>query len=202
MKILWRLTGIIGALMMLFVGCAPTTQIMESWKVPGYAGGEVKKTLVVVISKKAGDRNLFENELVALFNDNGGMGLPSAAILPRDAEINRDSVDAAIDSADIDSVFVLKLLELKKEEVYTPPQVTQLPHGYLGSVGHAPMIPEPGYYETHLTVRLESALYETNKGTVIWSAVSETLNPESPEHLLKSYKPVILKELCAKGFVK
>lgn len=179
---------------------APTT-ISDSWRAPDYARGKLKKALVVVMADRAGNRYLFENNLVEMFQSNGVAAVPSAAILPQDQKIDKASVTAAIDGADIDSVFVARLIELKKEEVYTPPQVTQLPHGYLGAVGHPPMIADPGFYSTQVTVRLESALYETVGGTVIWSAVSETLNPDSAEQMLNSYRPAIEKELKKNGFL-
>lgn len=185
-----------------FLGCTPVTKLTETWKDPNYAGKKIENVLVIAIAKKAGKRNLFENEFVQQFNNYGVAAHPSAAILPKETKINRAAVEAAIQGAGIDSVFVMKLIEVKEEEVYTPPQMNYGAHGYMGHmVNPMPDTYMPGYYSMLINVRLETTLYETAKGELVWSAVSETYNPESAEQLLSSYKKKIMKDLKKKGFI-
>jgi len=184
------------------LACTPVTKLTETWKAPNYGGGQIEKVLVIAIAKQAGKRNLFEGEFVKLFNDYGIAAHPSAAILPKDTKINREAVRAAIAGAGIDSVFVMKLIEVKEEEVYTPPQMNYSAHGYMGHMMNPmPDTFMPGYYSMLVNVKLETTLYETAKGELVWSAVSETYNPESADDLLNSYKKTIMKDLKKNGFI-
>ncbi len=184
------------------LGCAPITKLTETWKDPKYAGGKIKNVLVIAIAKKAGKRILFENEFVQQFADYGVEAHPSGAIIPMEAKITREVVETAIQGAGIDSVFVMQLIEMKEEEVYTPPQMNYGAHGYMGHmVNPAANTFVPGYYSMLVNVKLESTLYETSKGALIWSAVSETYNPDSAEDLLASYKKKIMKDLKRNGFI-
>jgi hypothetical protein len=189
-------------IMFSFFGCAPVTKITETWKDPNYAGRKIENVLVIAIAKKAGKRNLFENEFVQQFNDYGVAAHPSAAIIPKETKITREAVEAAIQGAGIDSVFVMKLIEVKEEEVYTPPQMNYSAHGYMGHMMNPmPDTYMPGYYSMLINVRLETTLYETAGGELVWSAISETYNPESAKDLLGSYKKKIMKDLKKNGFI-
>jgi len=183
-----------------FFGCAPVTKLTKTWKNPTYTGGKIGNVLVIAIAKKADRRNWVENAFVKQFNDHGVTAHPSAAIIPRDTKINREAVEAAIEGADIDSVFVMKLMEVKEEEVYTQPQMHYGAHGYMGHMT-SPMPHMPGHYSKVLNIRLETTLYETTNGELIWSAVSETYNPDTIQVLLESYKKKIMKNLKKNGFI-
>ena len=183
-----------------FLACTPVTKLTETWKNPTYTGGKIENVLVIAIAKKDDRRNWAEGAFVEQFNDHGVAAHPSAAIIPKDTKITREAVRAAIAGAGIDSVFVMKLMEVKEDEVYNYPQVNYSAHGYMGHM-MGPMPQMPGHYSKVLNIRLETTLYETEKGELIWSAVSETYNPDTLQVLLESYKKKIMKDLKKNGFI-
>lgn len=186
-----------------FLGCASTTKLTETWQSPAYTGGKIKNVLVIAITKQAGKRDLFEKAFVEAFKAHGLAAQPSTSLLPEGTELTREAVSAAIKDAGIDSVFAMKLIEVKEKEVYTPPHVSYDSYGYMRSmvINPVPDVYMPGYYATHVKVKLETTLYETTDGKLIWATLSETYNPESADDLLVSYKKQIMRDLKKSGFI-
>lgn len=183
------------------MACAPATKITNTWTAPQVRPAKLEKVLVIAETKKAGARNLYENAFVEEFEKCGIQAIPSAALLPADAEITRQLVVEAIEDVDIDAVFVMELLEVKEETFYVPPRFDTVAHGYAGNMMHAPVLmAEPGYLAAQVTVRVQSRLYETASGRPVWEAIAEIENPVSAEKMLPGYRKSVMKALKQNDF--
>ena len=72
-------------------------------------------------------------------------------------------------------------------------------HGYYSHVYNYVQV--PGYTTQHLIVRLETNLYEAADRSLLWSAQSQTVDPESLEKLIAELTKEITSGLADAGFM-
>jgi hypothetical protein len=60
---------------------------------------------------------------------------------------------------------------------------------------------QPGYVVTDTVVRIETSLYDVEQGRLLWTAVSETMNPSTVEGLIEEIVAAARKELAEQGLL-
>lgn len=65
-----------------------------------------------------------------------------------------------------------------------------------------PAMQTPGYYEEDKIYFLETNLYDASTEQLLWSAQSETMNPESLERFSKDFASVVLAKMKEDGLLK
>ncbi len=74
--------------------------------------------------------------------------------------------------------------------------------GYYGYYGSSwDVVHEPGYYQTHTIVRLETNLYDVGTGELVWSGQSETFNPSSLKDSIDSVTKAVAKRLRKESLI-
>jgi hypothetical protein len=76
------------------------------------------------------------------------------------------------------------------------------PYHYWGYWAPAVQVTQtPGYWETYKTYRVESALYRTEDGKLVWTALSETYDPAGKYDLARSLTDRIIKQMRKNGLL-
>jgi hypothetical protein len=157
--------------------------------------------LVVGVSDEERVRRSFEDEFVKRLKEIGIEGVASAAAIPSDQKLEKKAIVSAVERFGVDAVLVTHLIGVDKKETYHQPSTYYRPSpyhygGYYGYYGNVySYVHSPGYYTTHVTVRLETNLYEAETEDLIWSGKSETLDPESKPEMIDSVINVVVKNL-------
>lgn len=190
----------------LTLGACASTKLVSVWKDAAYAGGPIQKILVIGISDNERTRRQFEDSFVAEFERRGIAAVSGFKLLPREGELSAQEVRRAIEGSDIDTILVTRYAGEDEETVYRPGTTYIEPGGYYRSFNryyHRSYVAvhEPGYYVKHKLVYLETNLYSASDGNLIWSARSETTNPDSATDLIDSMKSAVMKSLEEYGLL-
>jgi hypothetical protein len=188
------------------VACA-ATRITSSWLDEAYTGGPLKRVLVVGISEKESVRKTFEDTFVAEMKTAGVDAAASYPLLPEIKEGDADAIRSAARSLSVDRVLVTRLVAVEEKEVFNPPVTAPVPRDYYYSYGWYystafDSVNKAGYYSSQEFVKLESNLYDTNTEGLIWSAATETIDPEETAAAARELFQVLVADMKAKGLIQ
>lgn len=200
------------ALATLVAACA-TTQIVSQWTDPQYKGGPLRKVVVFVAAKDETVRRSSEDQAV---RDLSGAtkGVASYTLYPDQSQLNKGNeaaIKSRLEKEGIDGALVVRLQTVDKDTVYVPPQsygtlapAGPLPYGsFYGYTGFAYgyTYTSPGYTYQETKYLIEAMVYKLPQGAMIWTATSESVNPDSRAQLSQDVRRVMLQELVSDGIV-
>ena len=188
----------------LLAGCGTVTKIPNAWRNPAHEGNPFQKVFVIGVGKNEMNRRLFEDRFATALSAGGAVASPSYGALPQSERLTEAQVRGAIEGDDYDGVIVTRLLGIEEETEYVPPRTYTVPrhHGYYGYYGSSwDVVHEPGYFETHTIVRLETNLYDVGTGELVWSGQSETFDPSSLTDIIDSATRAVAKRLVEERLI-
>jgi hypothetical protein len=188
------------------------TNIVSSWTNGNYQSKTYNKILVLGVSENNSNRAEVESAIVKRLFKKDIPAVASLSLFPpqlQDAPVSEERMVGAIKSNNIDAVLVLSLLNKKEEERAVPSTTYTTAPMY--PYYHTPYY---GYYSTtHRTVHkpghtvktkkfyLESNFYSVKSKELVWTAQSESIDPENISNFAVQYsKTIISAMLHAKLF--
>lgn len=208
-----RGTGIrlscLGLLAALIAACA-STRLSSVWKDEAYRAGPMARIAVLVVDQDEATRRYAEDEAVRSLPP-GTAGVPSYRLFDRQ-EPDIAKVKARLAAEGFDGVLVGRLARTDKRKTYVPPQVHVLPGPFVGVpyyrsfyrfYGYAwnDVYASPGYTVETTRVIVETLVYALPEGRLVWSAVSETVDPDSTAELLAQLVKVVRGRLQRDGLI-
>jgi hypothetical protein len=164
------------------------------------------KILVVGIAQTATGRRSFEDRFVEAFASQKVDAVPSYQLLPSDERLSEATLKEAIRGHGFDGVIATRLIEVEEETTYVPPSTRVAPrpgvgglYGYYGSAWD--VVHTPGYTVTTTIVRLETHLYDAREAELVWSAHSDTFDPDSTEDAIDSVTRKISEQLASEDLL-
>jgi len=184
------LYSLLGLALVVLTSCGGTN-LTYVWKDPRYGGGYLASVMVVGVSEDVARRRLFEEVFVRELEKRGIKAVASIKALGPDAQLTRDTVKAEADRLRVDAVLATRLMSAGKEEIYQPPSVSTMPSDYARSLdlyfyGFDAQSAYPGARAKQYVVRLETNLFDTDTEKLIWTASSQTVEPESVREVIES----------------
>lgn len=174
------------------MSCAGKTQL-KSWRNGGYEGGVVNSILVVGVAKDAEIRNYFGSVFVKHFTRAGLKAAAVDSIVSADQKMDKDTVKAAAQQQKMQAVLITHLESEGSKEVYQPGPTggqDRFDYYYTWVYGTAQM---SGYYKKEAYAKLISKLYDTATEEVIWTGVSEHIDPKSAKDIINALAPEVIK---------
>ena len=197
------LSTILGAA--VIAACGTVTKIPIAWRDPAYQGGPFQKIFVIAVAANDARRRLFEDELAGVLSEKGTIASASYGALPDSQRLGEEQIRRAIQGGGYDGVIVSRLLGVEDETRYVPPSTYTVPRSYRGYYGYYgttwDVVHQPGYYQTHRIVRLETNLYDFRTGDLVWSGQSETFDPDSAGDIIDSATKAVAKRLVEAGLL-
>ena len=186
------------------IASSKSTKLVTSWKNPEYSGPGFHRILALGMSAKPGVRADFEDALAKLVARDGVEAIPGNTILlrPEDTKLDLNYLKTQIREFKIDAVIVSRLVKVETNVTYIPGQAYSMPYpyyrsfyGYYGAL--YPVVYSPDYLREDKTVRIETNVYDTRspEGTIVWTGISDTFNPRSPDKAIDAVTKLIVKEL-------
>ena len=204
----WMLVfaGLLGA------ACGSTRTTMEhSWVDPAHSTTPYKKALVITLAKDDATRRVSESQLVGIFEKQGLPAVASYAIMPDlgtagDEKSNRELVGAAVAKCGADAVTISRLVSAETSERWVQGSTYVVPDAYYGGFygyySHAyEVVSTPDYLVEDRTYVVETNLYDVASEKLVWTGISETLNPESMTQGIDSVARVIVSTLRKEGLI-
>lgn len=191
--------------LLLLSGCA-TTRFTGVWHDESYQGGPIKSIMVVGLARNELNRNIFESAMVKAFDAQGVHAIPSRQVLGDEA-ISKDNVMEAAKKANVQAVLITRLVGVKKQKYYYPPQSyvvpypyyyrwdTYYPYVYPYPYGQLPYVQSPGYVQTYKYVDLETNIYDSAQHQLIWSAASQSFDSQNINEVVNDLANLLIKDL-------
>ena len=188
------------------MACGTTTRLSNVWRSESYSGGPMHKILVVGIAQTATGRRSFEDRFVEALASQQVDAVQSYRLLPSDERLSEATLKEAIRGHGFDGVIATRLIEVDEETTYVPPSTRVAPrpgvgglYGYYGTSWD--VVHTPGYTVTTTIVRLETHLYDAEQAELVWSAQSDTFDPDSTQDAIDSVTKKIAKQLASEDLL-
>ncbi len=196
--------AIIGSL--VFAGCsqeAKITKLKDVEKFEFYSKGRLDNVLVVGKPRLEEYREDFEDHFSRVLSRRGTDTIPSYEVIPDMQNLNRENIKAAAVKAQTGAVLATRVVGVDNTEVIVPQRasVDIYTNSRGGTVMMGPFIEGP-YAKNVTMVRLETGLFETQTGKMIWKASSKILNPDSVNEAIKDFSKAIISQLRKDGYVR
>lgn len=203
-----KLISAIAAFCLLVAASCSLTNLNAVWKDPQYQGGKLKNVLVVGGSTNQIVRRIFEDEFTARLKSRGTHAIPSYTIFPSEKTLAKDTIESKSRDLGIDAMLIARVVDTKTKREITPAPSNyyyrdtyfydwpnQYSRFYSGSFPGR-FYNDRSYYSEYEVVNLETTIYETQTGKLIWSALSDTVVGGSSQLEVSSVVKAIMKNLA------
>jgi hypothetical protein len=189
---------------MVLAGCT-STKIVSSWREPDKTVvlDQLDKVLVVAMLRNETNRHNAEDQMVGYLK---GKGVAAYSYLDhaRDAA-NEDVLKRKLQQGGFDGAITMTLIDVDKEENYTPGNITSYPTYYRNFRGYYTRrwtsYSTPGYYSTTKTYTVETNVYSLKEDRIIWTGLTESTNPGGVKKMTEEITKVVYKRMVKEGFV-
>jgi hypothetical protein len=107
--------------------------------------------------------------------------------MPGDLKLKKEPILNAVNQYKNDAVIITQLVGKEADDIYQRGGVTR--HGYFGYTRN------PGYSSTITKVRLETNLYDSETGKLIWSGLSKTLSKDSTDRIMNEVIKAVIANM-------
>jgi len=203
--------------------CGTQTTLETSWHIPSLPGQTFGKLAVIGLLKNSTDSKAFEIGAASRFEQAGVNAVPGFSILEGETSLSQDEMERRVEASGVDGVLFFKMIAVDSTKRYISPTkylVPGAPHPYWwddpywGYYNPYPyhywgywspamqVVTTSGYWEKHATYQVETALYRTSDNKLVWTAISNTYDPQGDYDLASSLSRVALKRLEEGGFIQ
>ena len=192
------------ALATSIAGCNPTT-FVSSWKSPTAQPLQPTgaRVAAVVMMRDEPSRRSAEDTLAREISAHGARGIPMYKILPNGNPNDEEQAKAALASAQVEGVVVMRPLGVEKDVTVSPSYSGPYYSGYWGGYyGHgwgSAWGPTTVYTDT--TVSVETLVYSLKQNQLVWGGRSKTTNPENVNELVSQVAVAAADELSEQGLI-
>ena len=203
-------------LLIVSSGCA-TTKLNAIWKDPQYKG-KLKRVMVVGVSDNETMRRRFEDDFASQLKLYGTDATISYRILPSTDMLQKELVEEKVKGLGIDAVLISRLIDKKTVTIHHPETIIVQPTGYYRRRGpywrrdyynrydsyyanSYYIIRNPAYTSEKVLFYMETNLYDTHTGELIWSALSETVQSGKWNQQIESFIKVMIRSMADKGLI-
>ncbi len=175
------------------------TKLSGTWQDPNMIGVPLEKVVVLTLAQDKIMRRVAEDEFVKSLPKNT-QGIQSYNLIPDDELKDVAKVKARLEKANVDGAAVLRLVGSDNQVTYNPGTIMYSFWGYYGWA--YPMVYDTSYVTSEQVVRVETAVYSMTTEKLIWSGVSESINPSSAKSVVDDVVRVVVRDLKRHGIVR
>ena len=178
----------------LFSGCS-STRLVDVWKDDSYRPAPAKNVLVIAINNNRTKRRLWESTYVDALKKHGVQAVPSFKYYPDNAPEEKGIPD--LFKNDFDRIVLIQMVSQKERKYFVPGTMYYQPWGFRRWYGWwYSRSYFPGYVEKERITQLETTVWEPGEdGKMIWSGVTETVDPNSPQEFSKDVSSKVIPRL-------
>ncbi len=191
-------------LLLLLISCS-STKIVSSWCEPNkeIKINNLNKVLVVALFKSETSAHKAEDQMVGYLK---GKGVQSYNYFKSNFNTaNEEAIRIKIKKEGFDGAVTMRLIDVDKEKIYTPSETNFYPMYYRDFSGYYfnrwNYSKTPGYYTTTKTFTVETNVYSIKEDKIIWTALTETTNPNGLKKMTDEIVKVVYKQMVKDGFI-
>lgn len=180
------------------VACGPPkTSVTQVWQATT-PRAPFRSVLVFAVKLDEANRRVLEDTFAADLERYGVRAAPSYSLFPGELP-PIDEARAQVSAEQYEGILVLKLRGIRDEARYVPGS-TGFWHGYYGGWGYYGQ--SAGYIVTDERVTFETTVWDLRQeDLLLWTAQTETLNPDSGTEFAISLKRAIDPTLARTGLI-
>lgn len=197
-------------LLIAIAGCSGAkTDIIGEWQPDNYQKGTISNVLVLGIFAKDKPllRRNFEDGISNAFKKDGINATPSMDHMPYDATVDSTTFEEYFKDLKVDAVVVSRLKAIDQKRDYQSGYLYTVPFSYYygfysfyyAGIAYAN---SSGYLSQDVVVVLETNIYETTNKQLIWSGISETVDPSKASDVINSFGDALVAKLKKEGYFK
>jgi len=191
-------------------GCSGAkTDIIGEWQPENYQKGNISNVLVLGIFAKDKPllRRNFEDGIVKAFEKDGISATPSMDHMPYQETVDSTAFEKYFKDLKVDAVVVSRLVAIDQKRDYQQGYLYTIPFSYYygfysfyyQGIAYAN---SSGYLSQDVVVVLETNIYETTNKKLIWSGISETVDPSKASDVINSFGDALVSKLKKEGYFK
>jgi hypothetical protein len=191
-------------IILLLISCS-STKIVSSWCEPNkeITINNLNKVLVVAIFNTETSGHKAEDQMVGYLN---GKGVQSYNYFKSGFnKENEEAIRTKIKKDGFDGAVTMRLIDVDKEKIYTPSETNFYPEYFRSFSGYYynrwNYSTKEGYYTTTKTFTVETNVYSIKEDKIIWTALTETTNPDGLKNMTDEIAKVVYKQMVKEGFV-
>ncbi len=183
--------------------CSSSTQLQNIWKNESFQEAGFKKILVFGMAGKEWKKKVYENEFGTVFKKYNVETVIAWQVLPKGEQLTIETFEKYFEDQNIDAVLVaVETGKSTKETVYGGGS-SYVSAGFRGFyISTSPVYQVPGYLSEETIIYMDTKLFETKEGKLVWSATSESYEPKSTSDVIKFVSLIVVDELFQEGFIK
>lgn len=182
-----------------------STKIVSSWCEPNkeIKISNLNKVLVVALFDNETSQHKAEDQMVGYLK---GKGVQSYNYFKSNFnKENEEAIRTKIKKDGFDGAVTMRLIDVDKEKIYTPGESNFYPEYYRDFSGYYfnrwNYNTTPGYYTTTKIFTVETNVYSIKMDKIIWTALTETTNPDGLKNMTNEIAKVVYKQMLQEGFV-
>ncbi len=204
-----RKLTVIPSLLLLapFLGGCHTTSLQSAWFDPSFTGGPMHRVAVVAVGVNAANRRLTEDAFSDRLRALGVNGAPGWSVVSDAAREAPEPFTEALRASGAEGVLIIRLLGVDtRTEVATMMVTTTVPvwGGSMWGPGWGSTavwatttVPVTSVSQYNL-VMVETSFYEVSTGRLVWSGITQTLNPSDFQRDVRGFADVIIGQLVSR----
>lgn len=189
------------ALVLLITSCS-NTKVISSWKQENL-GKIYHHPMIIGVSDSQQTRQLYEKHFVEELAKKNITATPSYKLINSKQKINRDTVIEAVQGTDIDAALVTYLVSSETEVEY---HESPLNVGYSDESDDmrvsATLVSTRGRATDSEIITLKNDLYDAKSKSLVWSAQTRSVAPESIDDVVIDVTSLLIQELIDDGMLK
>jgi hypothetical protein len=167
----------------LATDAAAGTKLVSSWRDPSAGLLRFEKVLVLCVAPYESQSQFAEAELVRLMKRTRGVAAHTV-MSPGEAK-DGEKMRAVMAREGFDGALTMRFVD-------TAQQITERAGGYVPAhtgfwdnySGGFAVIYDPGYVKMDRAMQMETQVYSMKDGKLVWSGLSQTMNPKSAQQLV------------------
>lgn len=198
---------ILVAALLILSSCGTSTQILGVWQKPDSRTLTYQKVLVASLTNNLSAQQKVETELAAILTSPGVVVTKSLDVFPPSLESkkskDKDALLKKLREYDSDIIVTNTVVDKKLRQSYNRPYYGPWGWGgYWGYRGWYGGFYDPGFAVMDKEYYLETNVFDSRSGDLVWSAQSRTSNPSSLDNFIEDYAKVIAQKMIEDGIIK
>lgn len=187
------------------LGCG-SSKLVTQWRDPAAAGAPLHNVLVIAVKNDATYRRVWEDTFARALTERGATVTQSHQLFPNALPDTADVV-AKVRERGYDGVIVVRTTNREDYTHYVPPTTTIEPVTRWDRfaqmyVTYHREVTTPGYVERQRLVVSEITVWRTGEGgRLVWSGLTETVDPSSPGEFSNEISKLVMPELKKAGLI-
>ena len=195
--------------MALLCSCA-SVSLVDSWRNPSLHAPQLKKVLVVSITKKDSSRKIYEDMLADALSRHGVEAVTGHTLIPEDGKGNWSVLEKAMQKTQAQAVLTVQTIKVQQQVTVQPGYVTAYPgmwypeafptwdlYGYYGSMANY----GPAYISTYDIATMQVNLFDASSGKLLWAATLKSDEPEQVTTVGKDLAQKVIDSLAKEGLI-